>query len=145
MTRIAVRGVIVYKNKLLCVRLKKYGEAIPGDYWCLPGGTVESGEKLVPAIRRELLEELGVDAKVGKVLYIHEFHYNKNDHLEFFFEITNPQDFINLDLSKASHAAEELEEVKFLSTNKHHILPKILTEKSAPDHLNSVAKVVTSR
>lgn len=145
MTRIAVRGVIVYQNKLLCVRLKGYGTVIPGDYWCLPGGTVEDGELLVPALERELLEELAVKADIGKLLYINQFHLNGKDHLEFFFKVLNPQDFLELDLSKASHAAEEIAEVKFIDTKTHHILPEMLTEKDAVEHLNAQAELITAR
>lgn len=145
MTRIAVRGVIVHQNKLLCVRLKKYGTVIPGDFWCLPGGTVENGEILATALERELMEELAVKADIGKLLYINQFHWGGKDHLEFFFSILNPMDFLELDLVKASHAAEEIAEVKFIDTRTHHILPEMLTEKDAAEHLNAQAELITAR
>lgn len=145
MRRIAVRGVIVHDNKLLCVRLKNYGDAIAGDYWCLPGGTVEDGETLIPALERELSEELAIKARIGKLLYVNEFHLNEKDHLEFFFEITNPEDFLSLDLSKASHAAEEITEVSFIDTRSYHILPKMLTQKDAVDHLKAEAEFISAR
>lgn len=36
-----------------------------GDHWEPPGGTFEFGETLVGGLRRELREELGLDAEVG--------------------------------------------------------------------------------
>lgn len=36
-----------------------------GDHWELPGGTFEYGETLVGGLRRELREELALDARVG--------------------------------------------------------------------------------
>lgn len=42
------------------------------DGWILPGGTVESGEAPKPGCEREIVEELGLDLKLGRVLLI--FH-----------------------------------------------------------------------
>jgi ADP-ribose pyrophosphatase YjhB (NUDIX family) len=42
---------------LLLCRHEKPGK----EYWLLPGGGVKSGESLVEALRRELLEEVGID------------------------------------------------------------------------------------
>ncbi len=144
MRRIAVRGIIVNDNKLLCVKLKPYAGVLQGDYWCLPGGTVDEGESLIHALKRELNEELATDGEIGSLLFINQFLLNDTDHLEFFFEIKNVQDFLELDLSKASHAAEEIAEVAFIDTSKNHILPSFLTEKSANEHLQSKAQVISS-
>ena len=42
------------------------------DGWILPGGTVEAGEAPKPGCEREIVEELGLDVKLGRVLLI--FH-----------------------------------------------------------------------
>ncbi|MFJ3219613.1 NUDIX domain-containing protein [Kitasatospora sp. NPDC086801] len=38
--------------------------------WSLPGGKVEDGETLAGALRREMLEETGLDVEVGSLLYV---------------------------------------------------------------------------
>ena len=38
--------------------------------WELPGGKVETGESVEEALRRELMEELAVDAQIGPVLNV---------------------------------------------------------------------------
>ncbi len=40
--------------------------------WSIPGGKVETGEYLVQAVEREVLEETGLRAEVGDLLGIHE-------------------------------------------------------------------------
>jgi len=65
-------ALIVRDGRVLLNRLR--GD----DVWMLPGGTGEFGESAEATLRRELREELGVDAAVGRLLWV----------VEHFFEIT---------------------------------------------------------
>ncbi len=42
-------------------------------FWTPPGGGVEFGESLAEAVRREAMEETGLDVEVGEVRYVLDF------------------------------------------------------------------------
>ena len=59
-----VAGVIVREGKILLAQRGPHGDQ-PG-LWEFPGGKVDAGESQPAALRRELLEELAIDATVGE-------------------------------------------------------------------------------
>lgn len=66
--RVRVAGVLSERGKVLLVcheRDKK-------RYWLLPGGGVDYGETLEEALKREFQEEVGLNVRVGKLLFINE-------------------------------------------------------------------------
>ncbi len=61
---IAAAGIVINeKNEILMVRNVRRG-------WEFPGGQVEVGENVIDAVRREIMEETGIDAEVGEVFCI---------------------------------------------------------------------------
>jgi 8-oxo-dGTP diphosphatase len=54
--RIRVSALLRWQDLILLCRHEKPGK----EYWLLPGGGVDSGESLVDALQRELLEEVGL-------------------------------------------------------------------------------------
>jgi 8-oxo-dGTP diphosphatase len=61
-------AVVDGEGRVLLVRHAKSGR----DYWLLPGGGVEEGETIVEAGRREVREETGLDAEIGRLLLVAE-------------------------------------------------------------------------
>src|SRR3989338_6690882 len=64
---VAVTAVIKNKSggRFLMVRRNKNEIAFPGK-WALPGGKLESGENIMAALKREVLEEVGLNIEEWK-------------------------------------------------------------------------------
>jgi len=66
--QLRVAAIIVRGAQILLVEHRKRGER----YWVLPGGRLEGLETLAAALRRELHEELRLDARVGELVIVSE-------------------------------------------------------------------------
>ncbi|HZU83359.1 MAG TPA: (deoxy)nucleoside triphosphate pyrophosphohydrolase [Polyangiaceae bacterium] len=85
-TVLAAAGVIVERGRVLLTR-RKAGTHLAGA-WEFPGGKVHDGEDPREALRRELREELGIDAVVGDVVDVafHRYEEARKSVLLLFFE-----------------------------------------------------------
>lgn len=139
MRRVTVRSIVMHQDKLLCVRLKPYKGHLKRDnsYWCLPGGGLDEGEALIAGVEREMIEETGIKPIVGNLLYVQQFTHGDKDYLEFFFHITNGEDYLHIDLTKTTHGLEEIEEIDFIDPATNHILPEFLKTESLSEHIAS--------
>jgi len=66
---LGVGALVFERDKLLIV--ERAGEPFKG-YWSLPGGILETGEKLDQGVRREVLEETGLEVEPLSVFEIFE-------------------------------------------------------------------------
>ena len=64
---IGVGAVIVHDGRVLLVR--RDNEPLKGE-WSIPGGVLELGETLRDGVRREALEETGMEVEPGEVLEV---------------------------------------------------------------------------
>lgn len=71
-THLLARAVLCRKDRVLVVR----ADGQPHTF--LPGGHVEDGEGLASCLRRELWEELGVEAAVGRYLGAVEHRWRRD-------------------------------------------------------------------
>jgi 8-oxo-dGTP pyrophosphatase MutT (NUDIX family) len=124
--RIAVRGIIVHEGKLLCAKLSGYNGRTH-DYWCTLGGGIDNGEALHPALQREMVEETGIMPVIGNLLFIQQYGTAEQEYLEFFFHIQNVKDFVNIDHTKSSHGAKEIEQLEFVDPRNYDVRPSFLT------------------
>jgi len=63
-------GAVVFKDRQIL--LVKRGKAPAKGMWAIPGGSVELGETLKQAAKREILEETGISIKAGDPVYSFE-------------------------------------------------------------------------
>jgi mutator protein MutT len=64
-----VGGVVIADGRALLIR--RGNPPLEGE-WSIPGGTLEVGEMLLDAVRRELAEETGIEVRVGDLIEVFE-------------------------------------------------------------------------
>jgi mutator protein MutT len=69
-----VVAAIIVRNSRLLICQRRGDKTFPLK-WEFPGGKVEVGESLTEALRREILEELGVAIEIGREVYRTEYSY----------------------------------------------------------------------
>jgi len=66
---VGVGGVVISGGRALLIR--RGGPPLEGQ-WSIPGGMLEVGETLGEGVRRELLEETGIQVRVGELIEVFE-------------------------------------------------------------------------
>ncbi len=93
----SVANAIIQKNGKILIAQRAKADALLGK-WEFPGGKVETNEHLHDCLKRELKEELGIDAKIGKyfgtnTVYgqdkVYEIHLFKVDRFNGSIELNN--------------------------------------------------------
>lgn len=73
MKSVEVVAAVIRSGERIFATQRGYGEF--KDYWEFPGGKVEEGESLEEALRREIMEELGVEIRIAEKLGTVEYDY----------------------------------------------------------------------
>ena len=130
--RISARGIIFKDGKLLAQRPKSSKTNIPYDFWCTMGGGMDPGESIVECLKREMIEETGIEPVVGRLLYMQQFLADENDKevMDFFFEIKNVDDYEHIDLAQTTHGELETGEFGFVDPKSVGLLPVFLQERN---------------
>lgn len=121
------RAIIIHEGKLLVFKLRQND-----DWYSLPGGKMEVGEHIEDVLKREMVEETGIAPVIGKLLVIQDAILPSKEVqlIEFFFEVKNAADYLNIDFSKTTHGSKEISEARFVAPEdiSVKILPAFLRE-----------------
>ena len=84
MTKQVVAALILRGDEILCCQRTEH-QALPLK-WEFPGGKIEAGETPPLALRRELKEELGIEAQIGPEItrILHTYVNGNSVNLHFF-------------------------------------------------------------
>jgi ADP-ribose pyrophosphatase YjhB (NUDIX family) len=83
---VGVGGVVIHRGRVLLVR--RGHEPLKGE-WSIPGGTVELGEDLAEAVRRELKEETGLDVEPVQMLEVFDRIMREGRRVKYHFVIAD--------------------------------------------------------
>ena len=132
---IGVGAVIVRDGLALLVR--RNTEPLKGE-WSVPGGVLELGEKLRDGVRREVLEETGLEVEPGEVLEVFDsifsdeqgrtqYHYVLIDYL---CRVISGEALAASDVSDVQWVSEEELSRLGLRESIHRVIRKGLTGPS---------------
>lgn len=83
---IPVVTALMKRGDEVLLGLRPEGHNLAG-YWEFPGGKMELGEEPEQALRRELKEELGIDAEIGSICLTSTHNYGDTTILLLFYEV----------------------------------------------------------
>lgn len=83
--RVRVCGVCEQNGKYLLAN--HHGINKLGNFWCPPGGGVEFGETIEEALKREYLEETGLEIIVGEFMAVYEYIDMPLHAVELFYKV----------------------------------------------------------
>lgn len=121
--RLRVCGICVFDDRILLV-----GHRLPGHnetFWSPPGGGIQFGETSRSALKREFLEETGLQIKVGQILFLNEFIEPPLHAIELFFRIDSFEGTLMAGNDpEFSEASQIIQQVRFMSMTEIQKIPQ---------------------
>jgi 8-oxo-dGTP diphosphatase len=106
---IGVGAVIVSGGRALLVR--RASDPLRGE-WSVPGGLLELGEKLRDGVRREALEETGLEVEPGEVLDVFDSIFTDPlGRTQYHYVLI---DYLCRPLAGEAHAASDVSDVRWV-------------------------------
>jgi 8-oxo-dGTP diphosphatase len=100
---VGVGGVVIHERRALLI---KRGSAPLKDQWSIPGGTLELGESIQEGVRRELLEETGIEVQVGELIEVFDRIFrDEAGNIQYHFVIV---DYLCKKISGEAHPASDV-------------------------------------
>jgi 8-oxo-dGTP diphosphatase len=107
---VGVGGVVIRDGRALLI---KRGSAPLKDQWSIPGGTLELGESIQEGVRRELLEETGIEVRVGELIEVFDRIFRDDaGKIQYHFVIV---DFLCEAISGEARAASDVTDVAWVN------------------------------
>ena len=130
-----VVAALILKNGKVLVCQRTRHQSMPLK-WEFPGGKIEDGEQPRDALRRELEEELGIDAQIGEEVARIRHDYKNGGAVELRFYVVNEyagemENRIFRDVRWAKRS--ELPKYDFLEADRE-LVKDLATGKIVPGH-----------
>jgi ADP-ribose pyrophosphatase YjhB (NUDIX family) len=116
-------GAVIFNSEKRLLLLKHVFR--PGSGWGIPGGFIKAGEQPETAVRRELMEEVGLELKTVEVAFVRTL--NRIQQVEILFNCTSDGEAQPKSVEVESVGWFHLDELpKELSQDQHHLIKRAL-------------------
>ncbi|CAH0539215.1 NUDIX domain-containing protein [Vibrio marisflavi] len=115
--RIRSAGILLSGSKILMLKVKDFS----GDYWILPGGGFEAGDRSTKhSLEREFEEETGLVVEVGPLVCVREFLETSQNryNAEFFYCITDYSGELTLSNLQGLNDEEFIQSVQWVELSE---------------------------
>jgi 8-oxo-dGTP diphosphatase len=120
--RSRVNGVLIEDGKILMAKHLMGEDRI---FWSVPGGGMKYGTSAPENLKREFLEETGLEIEVGSYLFVHEYLDPPLHAMEHFFEIRRTGGILRLGTDpELDHQGQILMELAWMDIKQLKNLPK---------------------
>jgi 8-oxo-dGTP diphosphatase len=110
---LGIGAVIVDRGRVLLVR--RATEPLKGE-WSVPGGVLELGEELRDGVRREVLEETGLDVEPGDVLDVFDSIFrDEQGRTQYHYVLV---DYLCCRVSGEARAGSDVSAVRWVQENE---------------------------
>jgi 8-oxo-dGTP diphosphatase len=117
---VGVAAVVLRDGHVLLVQR---GREPARGLWGLPGGMLELGETLAEGVRREVLEECGVEVEVGPVVGVFEPMQRDDDgRLRYHYVVL---DYLAYYVAGELHAADDADDARWIRVEELERLPML--------------------
>ena len=97
---------------------------------------MDDGEDLLSGLRREMIEETGIEPRIGRLIFVQQFNDDEKERLEFFFQIENADDYMKIYLENTSHGLIEVSKYGFVDPKVEILLPNDLRDIEFEQYIN---------
>lgn len=131
-TRIRVCGICIENDSLLMIRHEGVGEQ--NILWIPPGGGMEFGEDAHQALKREFLEETGLNIEVNELLFVNEYIDDNLHAVELFFSVAILSGYLQKGSDPEMDSASQIiKEVRFVSFEEMRLMNRKILHNSLRD------------
>jgi len=112
--RVRACGLLDQDGSILLIKHNSIG--LKGHLWSPPGGGVDFGESADETLKREFLEETGLNIEVLDFLFVFELINSKHHAVELFYRVKKLDGELKLGADPEFEASNQImEEISFLS------------------------------
>ncbi|HLI07467.1 MAG TPA: NUDIX domain-containing protein [Ktedonobacteraceae bacterium] len=123
--RIGVAALIFHEGKVLLAHRRDI------DWWNLPGGGMEEGETVDEALRREVLEETGLEVEVGQLVGVYSKPLKQEVVLAFRCHILNGNPHETEETRECRYFAPDALPPNMLPKHRQRVEDALLNQQSA--------------